>query len=78
MSCFLANIKANMIRRKRDRLGVSFAKQLVMKRFLARLRRFGPRPPERVWSQPRSKHILTALKGLPGQEISQFGLVDHG
>ena len=55
-----------MLRRKRDRLGVSFAKQKMMRRFLDRLRRFGPRPPASVWARPRSssRHILTALKDI--------------
>ena len=45
LSCFRAYIKVNMIRRQRNRLGVSYAKQIAMRRFLWRLRRWGPRPP---------------------------------
>ena len=64
-----------MLRRKRDRLGVSFAKQKMMRRFLDRLRRFGPQPPASVWAPPRSKHILTALKDISrhmGNAFSKF------
>ena len=57
-----------MIRRKRDRLGVSYAKQIVMKRFLDRLRRWGPKCPtvESVYKMARFRPTvlaqLTAVK----------------